>query len=124
MEAMLREISGRVWKFMPDPPKDNPNKSMPQLKPVCFGSRSCKGYETRLHSYLGEGFRGDWALGKFHHYLWGMRNTWATNKYALIFLINYDNGNGPFCRLQIRIMMMRIDIVHQNATFVGGDDYG
>ena len=58
------------------------------------------------------------------HYLWGMRNTWATHQYALVFLINYDGDNGPICRLKMRIMMMHVYIVHRNARFIGGADYG
>ena len=53
-----------------------------------------------------------------------MRNTWATDQYALVFLINYDGENGPICRLQMRIMMMHVNIVHRNASFIGGHYYG
>ena len=99
MAAMIFEMAGGDYEFMIDTPKDMPNQIIPSLKPVCFGSRICKGYKTRLHSYLGEGFSGDYGLSKCSHYLWGMRNTWATDQYALLFLINYDEDNGPICRL-------------------------
>ena len=97
---------------------------MPQLKPVCFGSRRCKGFETRLHSYLGEGFTGDWGLSKCTHYLWGLRNTWITDQYALVFLLTYDGDNAPVRRLQMRIMNYFVDIVHRNARFLAPADYG
>ena len=80
MAAMIREMDGCDCKLMGDPPKDMPNPIMPSLNPFCFGSRRCKGYETKLHSYLGEGFAGDYGLIKFSHYLWGMRNIWATDQ--------------------------------------------
>jgi hypothetical protein len=37
------------------------------LHPVAFGSRRTHGNEKRLHSYLGEGFAGDWAINKVRH---------------------------------------------------------
>ena len=63
-------------------------------------------------------------MRKLSHYLWGMRNTWATDQYALVFLINYDGDNGPICRLKISIMVMHVYIVHRNTRLVGGADYG
>ena len=42
------------------------------LRPVAFGRRRCRGNETRLHSHLGEGFAGDWAINKNRHMLFGM----------------------------------------------------
>ena len=53
-----------------------------------------------------------------------MRNTWATDQYALVFLINYDGDNGPICRLQMKFMIMHVNIVHSNARFIVGADYG
>ena len=69
--AMLREIEGGECEFLQRPPKDEPDKKMPTLRPISFGSRTCKGNKTRLHSYLGEAFAGDWGMGKCHHYMWG-----------------------------------------------------
>ena len=50
-------------QFFRNLPKDDPLAVVPQLKPVCFGSRRRKGFEMRFHSYLGEAFTGD--LGKY-----------------------------------------------------------
>ena len=74
MAAMRCEMEGGECKFLTDPPKDGAFK-IPQLKPIYGGSHECKDYETKLHSYLGEAYAGDWGLGKCHHYLWGCRNT-------------------------------------------------
>jgi hypothetical protein len=41
------------------------------LRPVAFGGRRCRGNEIRLHSYLGKGFAGDWAINKYCHMLFG-----------------------------------------------------
>ena len=109
---------------MIDPPKDIPNQIMPSMKPFFFGSRGCKGSETRLHSYFGEGFVGYYVLRKISHYLWCIRKTWATDKYALVFMIYYYGDNDPICKLQMRIIMMRVYIVHRNARFIGGADHG
>jgi hypothetical protein len=40
------------------------------LHPVAFGCRWTSGNETKLHSHLGEGFAGDWAINKNRHVLW------------------------------------------------------
>ena len=62
LDAMCREMAGGECMFLKDPHKGGSPELVPRLKPVCFGSRRCKGFETRLHSYLGEGFTGDWGL--------------------------------------------------------------
>jgi hypothetical protein len=41
------------------------------LYPVVFGSRRTRGNEKHLHSYLGEGFCGDWAVNKVRHMCYG-----------------------------------------------------
>ena len=124
LAAMLREMDSGPSEFMRDPPKDDPTKNVPHIQSVCFGSQCCKGYECRLHSYLGETFAGDWSLGKCSYYLWGTRNTWATDQYSLTFLVSYNGKNGPICRLQMQITMMHVDIIHRNARWVlSGADY-
>jgi hypothetical protein len=34
------------------------------LRPVAFGSQRCRDNEICLHSHLGKGFAGDWAINK------------------------------------------------------------
>ncbi len=41
------------------------------LHPGAFGSCRMRGNEKRLHSYLGEGFAGDWAINKVCHMCFG-----------------------------------------------------
>jgi hypothetical protein len=53
------------------------------LHPVAFGSRRTRGNEKRLHSYLGEGFAGDWAINKVCHMCFGCQFVWVTNCYAV-----------------------------------------
>jgi hypothetical protein len=43
------------------------------LHPVAFSSCRMRGNEKRLHSYLGEGFAGDWAINKIRHMCFGRR---------------------------------------------------
>ena len=43
------------------------------LYPVAFGSQRTRGNENHLHSYLGEGFCGDWAMNKVRHMCYGCR---------------------------------------------------
>ena len=91
MAAMRHKMEGGKCKFLTDPPT-NDVYDIP-LKQICVGSRKCKGYKTKLYSYLSEAYAEDWGLGKYHHYLWGCRNTWITDQYALVFLCNHDDNN-------------------------------
>ena len=43
------------------------------LRPICFGARMTRGNEVRLHSHLGEGFSGDYAINKCRQYVFGQR---------------------------------------------------
>ena len=60
----------------------------PQFLLIAFGSKRTKGYEKRLHSHLGEGFAGDWGLNTCKHFLWGIRNSWITDSYAMSFILS------------------------------------
>ena len=74
------------------------------LHPVAFGSRRTRGNEKRLHSYLGEGFVGDWAMNKVRHMCFGSRFVWVTDCYAVKFILTYDGSNPAVLRLQMRLM--------------------
>jgi hypothetical protein len=41
------------------------------LYPIAFGSCWTRGNEKFLHSYLGEGFSGDWTINKVCHMCYG-----------------------------------------------------
>ena len=56
-QAMAAFQAGHDFTFMT---KD----SYAVLHPVTFGGRHCWGNEICLHSHLGEGFAGDWAINK------------------------------------------------------------
>ncbi len=43
------------------------------LYPIVFGSQRTRGNKKHLHSYLGEGFCGDWAMNKVRHMCYGRR---------------------------------------------------
>jgi hypothetical protein len=118
--AMEREIAGGECEFLRDPQNDQPS---PALRPVSFGSRMCKGYECQLHSHLGEIIAGDWGANKCRIQLWGIRNTWVTDCYAVKFLLAYDGDNGILRRWQMRLMMMHLDVIHRNAKWLGNADY-
>jgi hypothetical protein len=74
------------------------------LQPMAFGSRCCRRNETRLHSHLGEGFAGDWAINKNRHMLFGTWFVWVTDCYAICFILSYDGNNPAILRLQMRLM--------------------
>ncbi len=93
------------------------------LHPVAFGSRRTRGNEKRLHSYLGEGFAGDWAINKIRHMCFGRRFVWVTNCYAAKFILLYDGSNPAILRLQMRLMCWDVDIVHRTNKFLVDADY-
>ena len=83
------------------------------LHPVCFGARRTRGNKIRLHSHLGEGFSGDYAINKCHLYVFGQRFVWVTDCYAIKFILSYEGGNPAILRLQMRLMCWDVDIVHR-----------
>ncbi len=67
--------------------------SMDVLYPVTFGARHCRGNKVQLHSHLGEGFYGDWAMNKCRHMFFGQRFVWTTDCYAIKFILSYNGAN-------------------------------
>ena len=63
------------------------------LRPICFGARRSRGNKIRLHSHLGEGFSGDYAINKCRQYVFGQRFVWVTDCYAIKFILSYEGGN-------------------------------
>jgi hypothetical protein len=93
------------------------------LHPVAFGSCRMRGNEKRLHSYLGEGFAGDWAINKVWHMCFGRRFVWVTDCYAVKFILSYDGLNPAILRLQMRLMCWDVNIVHRANNFLVDADY-
>ena len=106
--AMNREIAGGIYDIM-----DHMSKA--KLPPVVFNSRRARGWESKLHSHLGEGFCGDWAINKNRSRLWARRFTWITDCYALWFILSCDGTNPVLLHLQMRLMLWYVDIVHHQA---------
>ncbi len=114
--AMQAYQSGEDFLFMT-------KSSTAVLHPVAFGSRHCRGNEVRLHSHLGEGFSGDYAMNKCRHYLFGQRFVWVTDCYAIKFILSYDGANHAILRLQMRLMGWDVDIIHRNDHYITDADY-
>jgi hypothetical protein len=93
--AMVAYRSGSDFAFMT-------KEATGVLRPVAFGGRRCRGNEVRLHSHLGEGFAGDWAINKNRHMLFGTQFVWVTDCYAIQFILSYDGNNPAVLRLQMR----------------------
>ena len=89
LSAMHTRMCGSDFLFMT---KD----STAVLHPVAFGCRRTRGNEKRLHSHLGEGFAGDWAINKCRHMCFGQRFTWTTDCHAKKFILSYDGKILPF----------------------------
>jgi hypothetical protein len=114
--AMQAYQSGEDFLFMT-------KLSTAVLHPVAFGSRRCCGNKVRLHSHLGEGFSGDYAMNKCHHYLFGQRFVWVTNCYAIKFILSYNGANHAILHLQMRLMGWDVNIVHRNDHYITDADY-
>ncbi len=82
--------------------------------PVAFGGCCCRGNEICLHSHLGKGFAGNWAINKNRHMLFGTRFVWVTDCYAICFILSYNGNNPAVLWLQMRLMCWDVDIVHCN----------
>ena len=114
--AMHKCMNGQGFDFMS-------KNSKAVLKPVAFGSRRTRGNESHLHSHLGEGFAGDWAINKCRHLCFGQRFVWVTDCYAIKFILSYDGGNPAILRLQMRLMCWDMEIVHRTQDHLVDADY-
>ena len=94
LATMDHEMKGGPCEFM------SKNTKL-KLGPVAFGSRKTRGNEARLHSHLGEGYAGDWAINKCRHLCGGMCFTWGTECFVIL---TYDGNNPALLRLQMRFM--------------------
>jgi hypothetical protein len=117
-EAMNAYQSGSDFSFMT-------TTSAAVLHLVAFGACRCHGDEVRLHSHLGEGFSGDWAMNKCRHMLFGQCFVWVTNCYTIHFILSYNGANHAILCLQMRLMCwdVDIDIVHWNDSCIMDADY-
>ncbi len=97
--------------------------SMAILRPVCFGSRRTRGNEVRLHSYLDEGFSGDYAINKCRQYIFSQRFVWVTDCYTIKFILSYEGGNPAILCLQMRLMCWEVNIVHRPDSELVDADY-
>jgi hypothetical protein len=76
-----------------------------------------------LHSHLGQGFSGDYAINKCRQYVFGQRFFWVTDCYAIKFILSYKGSNHAILRLQMRLMCWDVDIVHRPDHELINADY-
>ena len=117
LDAMRREMNGGPCEFMTD------ENSHLRLRPIAFASRVARGYESKLHSHLGEGFAGDWGINKFQHHLKAKPFTWITDCFAIKFLMSYDGSNPVLLRLQMRLGLWPTSCVHRNNKWLIDADH-
>jgi hypothetical protein len=86
LQLVAQYMSGNGFELMTSTSKGT-------LYPVAFGFRQTRGNESHLHSYLGEIFAGDWAMGKCCLMLFEHCFVWGTDCYTAWFLFLYDSGN-------------------------------
>ncbi len=55
--------------------------------------------------------------------LFGTRFVWVTDRYAIRFILSYDDNNPVVLRLQMRLMCWDVDIVHRNDIHLTDADY-
>ena len=116
IDAMMKCMEGKGFDFLT---KD----SRAILRPVSFGSRRARNNESKLHSHLGEGFAGDWAINKCRHMCLGQRFVWVTDCFAIKFILTYDGSNPAILRLQMRLMCWNMEIVHRADLYNQDADY-
>jgi hypothetical protein len=92
LQAMHQCMQGNSFGFMT---KD----SAASLQPVKYGCRCTCGNKKHLRSHLGEAFSGDYAINKCCHMAFGQLFVWATDCYALKFILSYDGRNTAFLHL-------------------------
>ena len=83
------------------------------LYPICFGARKCRGNKVRLHSHLRKCFADNYGINKVRHYVFGQLFVWATDCYAVKFILSYDGGNPAILHLQMHLMCWEVDIIHR-----------
>jgi hypothetical protein len=115
-EAINAYRSGSDFSFMT-------KTSTAVLHPVSFSARRCHGSEVCIHSHLGEGFAGDWAMNKCRHMLFGQQFVWVIDCYAIKFILLYDGANPTILHLQMQLMGWDINIVHQNNHCITDANY-
>ncbi len=94
------------------------------LHPVAlFCAQHCHGNKVCLHSHLGKGFSGDYAMNKCHHYLFGQRFVLVTDCYAIKFILSYNSANHAILCLQMHLMGWDVNIVHRNDHYITDTDY-
>jgi hypothetical protein len=115
-QAMAAYQAGQDFAFMT-------MDSSAMLRLVAFGGRRCCGKEMHLHSNLGEGSAGDWAINKNWHVLFVICFVRVIDCYTVCFILSYDGNNPAILRLQMQLMCWDIDIIHQNDTHLANTDY-
>ena len=83
------------------------------LRPICFGAQKTRGNKVRLHSHLGKGFSGNYAIYKCRQYIFGQHFVWVNDCYAIKFILSHEGGNPAILPLQMRLMCWDANIVHQ-----------
>jgi hypothetical protein len=118
--AMRREMEGGGCEFLTNAKTIG---DPPRLRPICMGSRRNRGYETRLHSHLGEAFTLKYAIDANRLYCWGARFTAINDCWSLKFVMTYEGNNAVILRVQMQLMLRAMDIVHRTRDFNVDSDY-
>ncbi len=114
--AMNAYRSGADFSFMT-------KLSTAALHPVASGAQHFCGNEVCLHSHLGKGCSGDYAINNCFHYCLGQQFVWDTNCYAIKFILSYDGANHAILCLQMRLIGWDVNIVHRNDHYITDVDY-
>jgi hypothetical protein len=82
--------------------------------PGCVWRKMLPWQQVRLHSHLGRGFSGDYAMNKCCYYLFGQQFVWVTNCYGIKFILSYDGANHAILCLQMLLMGWDTNIIQRN----------
>jgi hypothetical protein len=94
------------------------------LHSVAFGSWRTGGSESHLHSYLGEIFAGDWAMGVNVAICCSGIMLFGSQTVTLLDFFSHTTGsNWTVKHLEIHIMGLDFDIIHWANNYLVNADY-
>ena len=93
------------------------------LQSTEFGSIRTSDRESNLHSHLGYGFALDWEINKNPSKLWRVCFTSIIDCYGLCFMLIYEGPNLVVLRMQMHLMIWKIDLYHRRSSYLVSPDY-
>ncbi len=62
-------------------------------------------------------------MNKNRHFCWAIKFKWITDCFGICFILSYDGNNEVVDRLQMRLMLWKMTIIHRNNDWLVDADY-